>query len=196
MSNSLWHIRAAPLPARAERVVIGAGIAGISAAMAFESLGLDTVLLDARYPGWGASGRNAGYLMRGAADNYAAAVDDLGRENAKLLWTLTERNLARLRDLGIDRVPHYRPQPSCLVAFDEEEATQLERSASLMAEDGFDLESGATPGTGADPLWQHSPPRNGLVNPNDAVCDPMQVLTWLTAMLKRAPFTETTTHRL
>ncbi len=89
--------------------------------MAFESLGLDALVIDGRYPGWGASGRNAGFLMR-AADNYAAAVDDLCREDAKALWTLTENNLTRLR-LGIDRLPHYRAG-ELLVAFDAEEAAQ------------------------------------------------------------------------
>lgn len=196
MSNSLWHIRATPLPARADRVVVGAGIAGISASMAFESLGLDALVIDGRYPGWGASGRNAGFLMRGAADNYAAAVDDLGREDAKALWTLTENNLTRLRSLGIDRLPHYRPQRSCLVAFDAEEAAQLERSARLMAEDAFDVETRRGQGEHADALWRYQPPRIGLVNPHDAVCDPVELLAWLCSMLKRMPIAETTLQRI
>ncbi|MFI4853721.1 MAG: NAD(P)/FAD-dependent oxidoreductase [Phycisphaerales bacterium JB065] len=192
MSNSLWHTRAIPLPAETDCVVVGAGIAGISAALALESQNLSTLVLDQRYPGWGASGRNAGFLMRGAADNYAAAVRDLGRQPAKALWTLTENNLARLRALGIDRIPDYRPQPSCLVAFDDTEAAELEQSATLLAEDGFAVETRNPSDHARDALWTHAPPLLGLVNPDDAVCDPVELLAWLRAMLQRQPLTETT----
>ncbi|MFG0292409.1 MAG: NAD(P)/FAD-dependent oxidoreductase [Phycisphaerales bacterium JB050] len=192
MSNSLWHTRATPLPAETDCVVVGAGIAGISAALALESQNLSILVLDQRYPGWGASGRNAGFLMRGAADNYAAAVRDLGREPAKALWTLTEDNLARLRALGIDRIPEYRAQPSCLVAFDDTEAAELEQSATLLAEDGFAVETRNPSDHARDALWTHAPPLLGLVNPDDAVCDPVELLAWLRAMLQRQPRTETT----
>jgi glycine/D-amino acid oxidase-like deaminating enzyme len=192
MSNSYWHTRAAPLPVETDCVIVGAGIAGVSAALAFESLGLRALVLDQRYPGWGATGRNAGYLMRGAADNYSAAVGDLGRDQARALWKLTEDNLTRLRSLGVDRLKQYRPQPSCLVAFDGEEAAQLERSASLLADDGFAVETRRAEGHGLDALWRHNPPLLGLINPDDAVCDPVELLSWLCAMLEHTPLAETT----
>ncbi len=192
MSNSLWHTRAAPLAAEADCVIVGAGIAGISAALALESLGLSTLILDQRYPGWGASGRNAGFLMRGAADNYAAAVRDLGREHAKALWTLTEDNLARLRSLGIDHLPNYRPQPSCLVAFEKKEAAEIEESVALLTDDGFTVETLTGQAHSRDALWTHAPPLLGLVNPDDAVCDPVELLSWLCSMLKQMPLAETT----
>lgn len=44
-------------------LVIGAGLAGSSLALHLAEVGIDTVVLEARQPGWGASGRNAGHVL-------------------------------------------------------------------------------------------------------------------------------------
>ena len=44
-------------------LVIGAGLAGGSLALHLAEQGIDTVVLEARQPGWGASGRNAGHVL-------------------------------------------------------------------------------------------------------------------------------------
>lgn len=44
-------------------LVIGAGLAGGSLALHLSSLGINTVVLEARQPGWGASGRSAGHVL-------------------------------------------------------------------------------------------------------------------------------------
>lgn len=44
-------------------LVVGAGLAGSSLALHLAELGIDTVVLEARQPGWGASGRNAGHVL-------------------------------------------------------------------------------------------------------------------------------------
>ena len=47
----------------ADIVVIGAGLAGSSLALHLAEAGIDVVVLDARQPAWGASGRNAGHVL-------------------------------------------------------------------------------------------------------------------------------------
>jgi glycine/D-amino acid oxidase-like deaminating enzyme len=44
-------------------LIIGAGLAGSSLALHLSELGLANVVLEARQPGWGASGRNAGHVL-------------------------------------------------------------------------------------------------------------------------------------
>ncbi|WP_235965157.1 NAD(P)/FAD-dependent oxidoreductase [Sediminihaliea albiluteola] len=44
-------------------LIVGAGLAGCSLALHLAELGVDTVVVEARQPGWGASGRNAGHVL-------------------------------------------------------------------------------------------------------------------------------------
>ncbi len=165
---------------RADAVVIGAGVLGLSAAIELQSRGLRPLVLERGRVACGASGRNAGYLMRGAADNYAKAAEEWGRETAKRVWRWSEDNLRALRELGLERVAGYERRDSAIVALEDDEAAELERSAVMMAEDGFDAELVRT---GKDALWRRGRAIVGLVNPGDACCDPVRVMAWLAGML-------------
>ncbi len=50
-----------------EFAVIGAGYAGLNAALALAEAGARTVVIDEQAPGWGASGRNGGFCCLGGA---------------------------------------------------------------------------------------------------------------------------------
>ncbi|MFK7882875.1 MAG: NAD(P)/FAD-dependent oxidoreductase [Phycisphaerales bacterium] len=181
MTVSLWQQRE-PAPEYIETAVaiIGGGISGLSAAIECESRGVPCVVIEEEYPASKASGRNAGYLMRGAAENYAVAIQDLGRERARFLWRWTEDNLKGLRALGIDSVLSFENRPSCLAATLDDEADQLERSASLLREDGFDvglIRSGD--GAPDDAVWRSGHASIGLLNPHDAVCSPAELVEML-----------------
>lgn len=189
MTVSLWQQLEPPAAERRTRVaIIGAGISGLSAAIECESRGIDAVIIEQDFPGARASGRNAGYLMRGAAENYARAIADHGRDRARTLWKFTEDNLTALRDLGAGALPSFAERPSCLVALDPEEAGELERSDELLREDGFSTEL-IRPGSDAprDPIWRSGKSINALLNPNDAVCSPMELIGLLRSQLQRTP---------
>lgn len=186
MTSSIWH-RVGPLEGRrTETVIIGAGITGLAAAIAFERAGRPALVLERHAPASGASGRNAGYLMRGVAANYALAADRLGRGTARELWAFNEANIADLRAEGVDRLQAYRARPSCLVALEQIEADEIERSAEMLREDGFDAEL-VRPGTAlaADTLWANGSPLVGLLNPHDAVCNPVELVGLLASKLER-----------
>lgn len=73
LSASLWAATAAPAipcpPLEGERrcdvAVVGGGYTGLSAALRLSEGGADAVVLEAREPGWGASGRNGGQVIPG-----------------------------------------------------------------------------------------------------------------------------------
>lgn len=80
-------------------LVIGAGLAGSSLALHLSEQGIDTVLLEARQPGWGASGRNAGHVLPLLKDfdvfeqfpDRGKAFLDLFREHHTIPFDLAEK---------------------------------------------------------------------------------------------------------
>lgn len=148
----------------------------MSAALALSRRGLRTAVVERGAVGSGASTRNAGFLMRGAAENYEAAIGLYGRELARLVWRWTEENLAGLRAEGIGALPSYRAVPSCLLALEEEELAELTRSQDLMREDGFRV---GWMSSGEDAVWRHGRPLGGLVNPDDASINPADLMRLL-----------------
>src|SRR5690625_2385127 len=59
-----WEEPQDELPPSADVVVIGAGLSGSAAAATLARAGKKVLLLDAQYPGFGASARSAGFLSR------------------------------------------------------------------------------------------------------------------------------------
>ncbi|HVZ93171.1 MAG TPA: FAD-binding oxidoreductase [Phycisphaerales bacterium] len=160
--------------------IVGAGITGIAGALAVERRGLKAVVIERRELAAGASSRNAGFLMRGAAENYAAASEQFGRENAQFLWKWTETNLAMLRAEGIEKLSTYQRVPSCLLAVENEELEQLRLSAEMLREDGFSVR---WMDRGEDAAWRRGRALGGLVNPDDAACNPVELMNHLAGKL-------------
>ena len=86
--DSLWSATAAPLapcPPPTEDVrtpvcIVGAGFAGLSTALHLAEAGVDCVVLDARQPGWGASGRNGGQVIPGLKHDPATLMARFGEK--------------------------------------------------------------------------------------------------------------------
>jgi glycine/D-amino acid oxidase-like deaminating enzyme len=70
---SLWHATAVPAPStpalkqntETEIAIVGAGYAGLSTALHLAQKGIGAIVLEAREPGWGGSGRNGGQVIPG-----------------------------------------------------------------------------------------------------------------------------------
>jgi glycine/D-amino acid oxidase-like deaminating enzyme len=164
-----------PLPARAEVVIVGGGITGVAVLGALRSRDVDAILLERDEVAAGASGRNAGFLLAGVAENYARAVARYGRSTAAEVWRFTLENHALVAALatGLDAGHHVRG--SLTVALDAAESASLEEAATLLREDGL-------PGviTAAD-----QPPgaMAALHNPADGEIDPVRLVGGLAAAL-------------
>ena len=67
----------------AEVCVIGGGLAGVSTALGLAERGRSAVLLEANQIGWGASGRNGGFVASGFSQNPLVLIEKLGLAHAK-----------------------------------------------------------------------------------------------------------------
>ncbi|MDB5943750.1 MAG: dependent oxidoreductase [Ramlibacter sp.] len=95
--------RPAPEPPLAERTtadvcVVGAGFAGLSAALELATRGYSVVLLEAQRVGWGASGRNGGQAIVGfGSDGECAIEQQFPQADARRAWDVSVEGLALLR---------------------------------------------------------------------------------------------------
>ncbi|HLM09270.1 MAG TPA: FAD-dependent oxidoreductase [Thermoleophilaceae bacterium] len=167
-----------PRPALAGRVeteacVIGAGVAGISCALALARRGVDVVVVERGTVASGASGRNGGFLIAGIAQFHNDARRIYGREHARRLYAATlaaqEQVLALAEELGagdsLRRVGLLRASAS------EKEAEHVRAHAAALREDGFPGELLARaelpPGVAR---YAH----NALFTPHDAALHPVR----------------------
>ncbi|MCE9507837.1 MAG: FAD-binding oxidoreductase [Alphaproteobacteria bacterium] len=93
----------------ADVCVIGGGLAGINTALGLVERGKNIVLIEAKRIGWGASGRNAGFVAKGYAAGESSLAKTLGLEKAQALVELTKnaRKLIkkRISEFNIDCGP-------------------------------------------------------------------------------------------
>ncbi len=78
--------------------VIGGGLAGLTAARELARRGRRVVLLEAERVGWGASGRNGGFVSPGYAEGIDAIEKRLGSADAKVLYALSIRGVDYVRE--------------------------------------------------------------------------------------------------
>ena len=139
MDEPYWLAEAAPLGSpkldgAVDVAVIGGGVTGLSCALTLAENGLRVRVHEARAVASGASGRNGGFALSGAALPYDQVRQKLGAERAGALWRLTERTLDRMEALAGDAL---RRVGSLRLAADEKEREALVTEHEALREDGF-----------------------------------------------------------
>lgn len=160
---------------RADVAIVGGGVTGCSCALTLAERGVRVRLHEAGEIAGGASGRNGGFALRGAAMPYDEARSALGWERARLVMELTERSLDRMESLAGDA---FRRVGSLRLAWDDAELAALRAEHDALRADGFAVEW-------VDELPAHLADlyRGAILHPRDGVIQPAR---WVRRLAARA----------
>lgn len=81
----------------ADVVVVGGGMAGLTAAQGFHEKGLKVVLLEKNYCGAGASGKSSGFITPDSEISLRHIMKEYGPEEGKKLWDFIVSGVERIR---------------------------------------------------------------------------------------------------
>ena len=147
--------------------VVGGGIAGASIAIALARRGDDVVLIDREFPGWGATGRNAGFLL---ADSDCVAMEAEHKGERAALW---------LRDAGLATRAFVRSvgapvewTGSVRLATDRREARWFEETAERGIDGVHLVDAARVVEGGPDRGWLAA-----LADDGDGMTNPLRVLS-------------------
>ncbi|WP_424948161.1 NAD(P)/FAD-dependent oxidoreductase [Candidatus Spongiihabitans sp.] len=84
---------------KADVVIIGGGLTGCSTALHLATRGVDVAVVEARYFGWGASGRSGGQIVNGFSVGQEVLEKLVGMESAKALWDHSVQSVEYTRQL-------------------------------------------------------------------------------------------------
>ena len=121
--------------------VIGAGLAGLTAAREVARLGWSVVVLEAQGIAWSASGRNAGVVLPGFALSAKALVQRVGLDHAKVLWARSEAGAEYVRNAARDMAGVALSETGWLhVSKTDDPAAMASQAALLVGEFGAAVE--------------------------------------------------------
>lgn len=78
-------------------IVVGGGYAGLYCALELARSGKSVALFESKKIGWGASGRNGGFVSAGFSQDLSSLTKKLGRDHAEALFSLSRQGLEIVR---------------------------------------------------------------------------------------------------
>lgn len=173
----------ATVPPRADVVIVGAGLTGLSAAHRLASAGRDTVVLDTGKPGSGASSRNAGMLGKSGRQSLLLLSKAVGQDRAVAFFreqqAIFDESVNRIQSEGLDC--NFRMSGRFIGALSQAHydglAREYEARGRLLGED-FQL----LPGSAAGEMGSHRY-YGGVIVRENAALNPAK---YTYAMLERA----------
>jgi glycine/D-amino acid oxidase-like deaminating enzyme len=121
--------------------VIGGGLAGLTVAREIARRGWSVAVLEANRIGWGASGRNTGFVLPGFSEDFSGIVERVGLDRAKELWDLSERGVSYVRRvIDESRMPGVDPVAGWLSVAKTDAAVRLRGEMERLRWIGADVE--------------------------------------------------------
>lgn len=124
----------------AEVVIIGGGMAGLTAAQAFARKGKKVIVLEAYYCGAGASGKSSGFITPNAEISLSEFIHRYGVDGGKIIWDSIEkqgvehiRNNIRKYQIDCD----YNEEDSLEVASSEKDVKDILKESENLANYGY-----------------------------------------------------------
>jgi glycine/D-amino acid oxidase-like deaminating enzyme len=147
-SLSYWHATADPLvpsqelPSTSEIVVIGSGLLGCWTAYWLARGGASVTLIERTAIGWGATGRNGGFLVGGTALNYPRLVETVGRDAARGLHQITLEGQALAYEVVAEEEIDcdLRRNGTLHLSLDAETAESITTTRDVLEQDGFRID--------------------------------------------------------
>nr|WP_043284803.1 FAD-dependent oxidoreductase [Paraburkholderia oxyphila] len=161
---------------QADVVIVGAGFAGLSAALELAAHGAKVVVLEREFAGFGASGRNAGYLAGALGIEYDLFLKNIGQEKGKKIVSFYEEGVSfverKLKEHGIDC--DYNQSGLIRAGIDASQEEKVREGMRIGAELGLQsqfLDQAAMRARGIPPafLFGNYTPRGGTLNPGKYV---------------------------
>lgn len=165
-------------------VIVGGGIAGFSTAywLKKEDPSLNVAVIEKHRVGFGATGRNAGFITCGSVEHFNRLVERWGKEKALEMWRFSETNLQLLKDHIIqdDTTLEFEHRGTFSLASTEEEMHELKEVSKLMAE--FDIPVEALDANGVQKRLGVKDFVGGIKYLKDAAVHPIKLLRKMVAL--------------
>ena len=127
--------------ARADVVIVGGGLTGLSTALELRAQGVDVALLEKDFCGMGASGRNAGHLTPTIGKDFPTLVKYVGKDRAVQYARFADRAVrhteAMIAELGVDC--EYVASGNIITGLHPRHRKPLEQGAELAARLGVEV---------------------------------------------------------
>jgi len=127
--------------ARADVAIVGGGLTGLSTALALKRLGVDVVVLEREFCGFGASGRNAGHLTPTIGKDLPTLLLLYGRERTAAIVRFADHCVHRTEELlaehGIDC--DYAPTGNVMAVVHAKQEKRLRRAAEVAGQVGANV---------------------------------------------------------